>query len=181
MIILGVDPGSQIAGVAVLEVTGATTRAIHLGEVRLPAKAPLEQRLYKLFEAICALIEQYKPEIVVLEDTFFAVNVKTAFVIGQSRGAAMMAAARYSLPVRLYPPAEVKKAVAGVGGATKTQVAFMIRHLLDWRAPLTSPDAADAAAVALCHAHRAKLEKQSTSPRVRESASPKAKTKHKND
>ena len=157
MIILGIDPGSLIAGVAVVEVEGATLRGLHLGEIRVPAKVPLEQRLYRIFVEIGKLVERFHPAVMVLEDTFFARNMHTAFVIGQARAAAMMAAAQHDIPIQLYAPAEVKKAVAGFGSADKTQVSYMIRAMLDWRQPLTSPDATDAAAVALTHAHRFRI------------------------
>lgn len=161
MSILGIDPGIGVTGFSVIEEDAAG----HLsyccsGDVRTNAKAPFSQRLKKIFDRILSVIDTEQPTAVALEDTFFAKNVKSALKLGQARGAAILAAACRGLPVYDYAPTQVKMAVVGHGGAGKGQVQQMVIQLLCLNQPLPSEHQADAAAVAICHAHCARFQEK---------------------
>lgn len=130
------------------------------GDVRTNTKAPFSQRLKKIYDEILLVIDTEKPSVLALEDTFLAKNVKSALKLGQARGAAILAGACRDLPVYDYAPTEVKMAVVGHGGAGKGQVQQMVVHLLRLKQPLGSEHQADAAAVAICHAHSARFQRK---------------------
>ncbi len=161
MPILGIDPGIGVTGFSVLDedASGKLTYR-RSGDVRTNSKAPFSQRLKKIFDEILRVIDLDQPTEVALEDTFMAKNVKSALKLGQARGAAILAAASRDLPVFEYSPSEVKMAVVGYGGASKAQVQQMVSHFLLLKNPLTSEHCADAAAVAICHAHSARFRRQ---------------------
>lgn len=148
--ILGVDPGSNATGYAVLEVSGSRTRALDHGVIRMP-REPLPARLKTLHERLSAIVRLHQPHEVAVEQVFTAVNVKSALVLGHARGAVLLAVASVS-EVYEYSPRAVKKAVVGYGQADKQQVARMITSLLSL-SEVPAQDAADALAIALCHAH----------------------------
>ncbi len=154
MKILGIDPGIGVTGFSIIEedVKGALLYC-RSGDVRTNTKAPFSQRLKKIYDEILSIIDSEKPTAVALEDTFLAKNVKSALKLGQARGAAILAAACRDLPVYDYAPTAVKMAVVGHGGAAKRQVQQMVVHLLRLKQALASEHQADAAAVAICHAH----------------------------
>lgn len=122
--------------------------------ISTPADDPLPHRLAEIQQEVRALIEEWRPEAVAVERVLFQVNVRTAMGVGQSSGVVMAEAARQGVPVVEYSPNEIKSAVAGYGGADKEQVATMVQRLLGLPAPPRPADAADAAAVALCHLAR---------------------------
>ncbi|MDO8667168.1 MAG: crossover junction endodeoxyribonuclease RuvC [Gemmatimonadales bacterium] len=156
MIVLGVDPGSTATGYGVIERSGpGPHRLIECGVVRAPARAPLEQRLAAIFEALTDLIARHRPDAMAIEDVFVAKNVRSALVLGHARGVILLAAARAGVPVATYPPAVIKKAVVGAGAATKEQVQRMIMQLLRLKTAPSPSDAADGVAVALTHSLRA--------------------------
>lgn len=149
--ILGIDPGSQITGVGVIEAQGTRLRHLYSQSLRLP-KAELSIRLGELYSALQAVIAQTHPDIVAIEKVFIAKNPQSALVLGHARGAAMLAAVNNHLPVIEYSATEIKKTVVGRGRADKAQVQHMMRVLLGLRvAP--DVDSADALAAAVCHAH----------------------------
>lgn len=127
-------------------------RAIEYGVLSTSRQLALPQRLLRLFELLEALIERFEPDAVAVEELFFARNVTTAFAVGQARGVVLLAAARRNLPVAEYKPAEVKQAVVGYGRADKPQVQQMVQIALGLDQLPRPDDAADALAIALCHA-----------------------------
>jgi crossover junction endodeoxyribonuclease RuvC len=149
--ILGVDPGSHVTGYGLIEVQGARSRCIAHDVIRLPA-VPLEQRLLLVVTRLRALIAEHRPDEVAMEQVFVRHNVASALVLGQARGAALVAVAEAGLPLHEYAPASIKQAIAGNGRAEKGQIQKMVKMLLSLPA-LPVEDAADALACALCHAH----------------------------
>jgi crossover junction endodeoxyribonuclease RuvC len=153
MRILGVDPGTQVCGYAVLETDGERARALDYGVVssRDPSVAV---RLRVIHEGLLAVIRRLRPDVAVVEGAFFGKNVRSALKIGEGRGVALLAAASEGLDVVEYAPAEVKKSVVGNGRAHKSQVQQMVRIILGLPEVPAPEDAADALAIAICHHHR---------------------------
>jgi len=148
VLILGIDPGLTRCGYAALEATGSTTaRAVALGVVRTAAADPLPSRLAEL-----------RPDVVAVEHVFFQVNVRTAMSVGQASGLALAEAAAAGCQVVQYTPNQVKEAVTGWGAAGKEQVQRMVQVRLGLSTPPKPADAADAAALALCHLAMAPLQ-----------------------
>lgn len=148
--ILGIDPGSVVTGYGVIETDGQP-RLCEAGCLRLP-DAPFPVRLARIFEGLRAVIEEWSPEEMAVEDVFVSRNPASALKLGQARGAAICAGAAAGLAIVEYSPARIKQAIVGRGAADKRQVQHMVQTLLNLRERLPS-DAADAAAVALCHLH----------------------------
>lgn len=148
--ILGIDPGSVITGYSVIE-ADAEPRLCEADCLRLP-DAPFPERLARIFDGLRAVIERWSPEEMAVEDVFVSRNVASAMKLGQARGAAICAGAAAGLTIAEYSPAGIKQAIVGRGAADKRQVQHMVRVLLNLREDL-QVDAADAAAVALCHLH----------------------------
>jgi|SRR5581483_8800184 len=151
---LGVDCGTEITGYGVVEIAadGALTH-VESGPIRLSLREPLADRLARVFEKLRAVIDGHQPDQVAIEDVFYAVNVKSAFKLGQVRGIAMLAASLSGLPVAEYAPLAIKSAVVGYGKADKAQVQHMVARLLRLDAPPEPADVADALAIAICHLH----------------------------
>jgi crossover junction endodeoxyribonuclease RuvC len=150
--VLGLDPGLSRCGYAVLEpARGGTARAVAMGVLTTPAAQPVPQRLAELQRDIRALFDEHRPEVMAVERVLFQVNVRTAMAVGQASGLAMAEAAGRGCEVVQYSPNEVKQAVTGYGAATKMQVQSMVQTLLELAVLPSPPDAADAAALALCH------------------------------
>lgn len=149
--ILGIDPGSRITGFGVIALESKKISYITSGCIRLEKQA-LPQRLLEIFNNINELIQTFQPTEFAIEKVFISKNVDSALKLGQARGAAMVAAAQNHLNIFEYSPNEVKQAIVGKGHADKTQVQHMIKVLLNL--PISpQSDAADALAIALCHAH----------------------------
>lgn len=153
MRILGIDPGSRLTGFAVIDAQGQRLQARGFGVIRPRAEA-LGERLGEIFTGVAEVIAELAPAAVAVESVFLARNAQSALKLGQARGAAICAAAQAALPVFEYSPRSVKQAVVGTGRADKAQVQHMMRHLLGIEGPLAA-DAADALAIAVCHAHTA--------------------------
>ncbi|MCJ1704986.1 MULTISPECIES: crossover junction endodeoxyribonuclease RuvC [unclassified Rathayibacter] len=155
MRVLGIDPGLTRCGVGIVDV-GRDRRAtlVHVSVLRTPADAPLERRLLALGDGIEALLDEHRPEAVAIERVFAQNNVSTVMGIAQISGVALVAAARRDLVVGMHTPSEVKAAVTGYGAADKRQVTTMIQRILRLDAPPKPADAADALALAVCHAWR---------------------------
>jgi crossover junction endodeoxyribonuclease RuvC len=152
MILLGLDPGLQSTGWGVIEAQGNRLRHIANGQVRSRADDALGQRLTMLYEALEAIIAEHRPDAAAVEETFFNQNPRSTLKLGQARGVALLAAARSGIVVGEYAPNVIKKAVVGVGHADKDQVHAMVKRLLPG-AIAAGPDAADALAIAIAHAH----------------------------
>ena len=152
MKILGLDPGLVTTGWGVIEADGNRLAHVANGQIRTDSAAPLPKRLAALAEQLEELIAEHRPGAAAAEEVFVNKNPQSTLKLGQARGVALMCAARSGIDVGEYSPALVKKAVVGTGGAEKTQVHAMIARLLPG-AKIAGPDAADALAVAITHAH----------------------------
>ena len=150
--VLGIDPGLTRCGYAIVDATGSSKPTpISLGVITTPRTDPLPQRLAALRSEFTALIAEFRPDVVAVEQVFFQVNVRTAMSVGQASGLALAEAALAGCEVIQYTPNQVKDAVAGWGGADKVQVQKMVQARLGLDAMPRPADAADAAALALCH------------------------------
>ena len=150
--ILGLDPGLRRTGWGVLSVEGSRLSHIAHGVIAPDDKAPLAERLLTLFVAVSEIVATHAPHEAAIEETFVTANGASTLKLGHARAAAMIAPASAGLTVAEYAAREVKKAICGTGAADKTQVAFMVARILPACGALT-PDAADALAVAITHAH----------------------------
>ena len=156
--VLGIDPGLTRCGYAVVDARGRSTpTARALGVIRTPATDPLPHRLAALREELASLIAEHRPDAVAVEQVFFQVNVRTAMSVGQASGLALAEAAAAGCDVCQYTPSQVKSSVVGVGTATKAQVQKMVQARLGLKELPRPADAADAAALALCHLAMAPL------------------------
>ena len=154
---LGIDPGTAIMGYGLVASDGGSLRAIDYGALTTPSDLRPEERLRRLHERLCEIIAAHRPDAMAVEELFFNANARTAIAVGQARGVALLAAAQAGLRVHEYTPLQVKGAVAGYGRAGKEQVQLMAATLLALRTVPRPDDAADALAVAICHAHSARL------------------------
>ena len=153
--LLGIDPGSRLTGFGIIDWQARQAHYVSSGCVRINYKASLDQRLLEIFEAVDTLIQRYQPQQLAIEKVFMHRNADAAIKLGQARGVAIACAARQGLEFAEYSPNEIKQAVVGHGHADKQQVQHMVRVLLSL--PGTpQADAADALAVALCHAYRSR-------------------------
>lgn len=157
VIVLGIDPGTANLGYGVVLARGRKLAALDGGVVTAPASEPLERRLARIHAKLCDLIAEHKPCAVAVEDLFFGQNARTAFAVGQARGVVMLSAGLAGLPCYSYTPQAVKSAVCGSGSAGKEQVQRMVGALLSLPEPPHPDHAADALAVAICHANGAGL------------------------
>lgn len=152
MIVIGIDPGTANTGFGVVRTAGERMAALDGGVIETASDLPVEQRLGRLHESLGELIRWHEPKAMALEDLFFGKNVASALSVGEARGVAMLAAAKHDLPCFDYTPQAVKKAVCGSGSAEKGQVQKMVATLLGLPEPPSPDHAADAFAVAICHA-----------------------------
>ena len=150
--LLGIDPGLSRCGYGAIRREGSSLRAIACGVVRTPPGDELPLRLAALHTELEALVEELRPSVMVVERVLFQVNARTAITVGQASGVALTVAARAGVPVVHYSPNEVKLAVTGYGGADKAQVSEMVARVLALSQIPGPPDAADALALAICHA-----------------------------
>lgn len=151
MKILGIDPGSILTGYGIVEsLSGGRLQHIASGHIKTTPKALMPKRLLEILSGLTSIIEEYKPEAVAVESVFFAKNAKSALVLGQARGVAIVAVAAFGLDVFEYPPKTIKQAVTGYGSAAKEQIQEMVKALLKLKVK-PQADAADALAVAICH------------------------------
>jgi len=157
MIILGIDPGLASTGYGVVALQDGRLTALDGGVIETPAGLARELRLADIYEEIEQLLSAHVPDAVALEELYFGQNVRTAFAVGHARGVVMLAAGRHRLPCASYTPQKVKAAVCGNGRADKDQVARMVKMLLGLTEEPRPDHAADALAVAICHANCAPL------------------------
>lgn len=160
MRVMGIDPGSIKSGYGIVDQAGQQLQAVEFGVIRTPANAALSKRLLTISVRLRALIEKFHPDVVAVEDVFFAQNAKSALKLGQSRGAILLTAAQAGLEIAEYSPLEIKQSVVGYGRADKVQVQHMVKTLLGLREIPHPDDAADALAIAICHLHSAKMRQQ---------------------
>lgn len=152
--ILGIDPGTLRLGYGVVEMFGPTDiRYVECGIITAPARMPRAARLVEIARGLRELVSELKPHAVAMEEAFFGKNVQSALALGEARGVALLVVGEAALTVVGYPPATVKKNVVGHGRATKDQIAYLVRATLGLRR-VPASDAADALAIALCHARQ---------------------------
>lgn len=150
-IILGIDPGSRVTGYGLINAVGNKLEYVACGCIRTET-ASQPMRLKAIFEGICVIIERHSPQQAAIEEVFMGRNAGSALKLGQARGSAMVACLTYDLPLDEYSARKVKQAVVGAGGADKAQVQHMVKALLSISDTIAE-DAADALAVAICHAN----------------------------
>lgn len=151
--VLGVDPAvAGATGYGVIEIVGSHTRLMRFGALKLPARAAFDERLCEIHRLISSLVEEFAPDAVAVESVFTALNMRTALKLAEMRGVVLLAAAQARVPAHSYSPREVKASVAGFGAASKQQIQRMVGALLGLTVCPEPSDAADALAVALCHA-----------------------------
>lgn len=152
MRILGIDPGVATIGFGLVEAARGETQMRTYGAITTPAGLPLSRRLLQISQDMGALLEQLEPEAISIEELFFNNNITTGIAVAHSRGVLLLEAERRGIPLFEYTPSQVKMAVAGYGKAEKRQMMDMTRRLLKLKAVPRPDDAADALALAICHA-----------------------------
>ncbi|MBN2073739.1 MAG: crossover junction endodeoxyribonuclease RuvC [Actinobacteria bacterium] len=160
--ILGIDPGLETTGISILEVNGASYKPVFCSCVITDKKDPLPKRLSKIYSDICVFIKRYNPVCLAIEELFFSANTKTALIVGQARGVALLAGSNSGLEVYEYTPLEIKMAIAGYGRATKKQIRYMLKIILKVGEEYFPgrDDAWDSMAVSVCHANSIKFKEK---------------------
>lgn len=156
MIILGVDPGTRITGYGVIKYSNNSFTKIANGSINLSSQKTIPERLEIIYSELNKIIKKYKPDEFAIETAFYGKNVQSAMKIGYARGVSILCALHNQVPASEYSPREVKKSVVGKGAASKDQVSFMIKTLLNIKSEKIKVDESDALAIALCHAFRMK-------------------------
>lgn len=151
--IMGIDPGLGRTGFGVVAEKGGKLSSIDYGCIETPARHSVVKRLEQVYEEVGALLALHKPDEVAVEQLFFSTNVQTAFAVGQARGVILLAASQAGVRLGEYTPLEVKQAVVGYGKAAKSQIQYMVKAILGLDETPRPDDAADALALAICHAH----------------------------
>ena len=152
MRVLGIDCGTERTGFGVIMSDGRSHQLVEAGVIRTSPKDPLEHRLLLIAAGLRGVIERHRPDCAAIEEVFYAANVKTTLKLAHVRGVAMLVVAEAGIPLGEYSPLEVKTSVVGYGRAEKKQVQLMVQSLLGLDEAIASEDAADALAVAVCHA-----------------------------
>ncbi|WP_425446038.1 crossover junction endodeoxyribonuclease RuvC [Dethiothermospora halolimnae] len=153
MVIVGLDPGIAILGYGVVQYKGNKFNVLDYGVLTTEPKNSFPERLKILYDDLTQLLDKYNPDTVAIEELFFNKNVKTAITVGQARGVQVLAAVNKGIDIYEYTPLQVKQGVVGYGRAKKKQVQEMVKLLLNLKSIPKPDDAADALAVAICHAH----------------------------
>jgi crossover junction endodeoxyribonuclease RuvC len=157
MLILGIDPGTAIMGYGLIAQQGNRLKSIKYGVLRTAATLPLAARLLQIHQGLEAIIQEYQPDAVAVEELFFNKNTRTALAVGQARGVILLAAEQAGVEIAEYTPLQVKQGVVGYGRAEKKQIQEMVKMLLCLEEIPKPDDAADALAIAICHAHSRKI------------------------
>jgi crossover junction endodeoxyribonuclease RuvC len=157
MRVLGIDPGSETLGWGVVDGVGSKYELVDFGTVKSNTKHAFSKRLLNIYNGIAEVVSKHSPDVLSVEDTFYAVNVGVALKLGQVRGTMLLLAEQYGIEIAEYAPRLVKQTVVGYGNAEKHQVQEMVRLLLRMKTAPTPHDAADALAIAICHFHHAGL------------------------
>ena len=151
--VLGIDPGTAVTGYGIVRKEGRNPLTlVECGVIRTRPRDDLSHRLAEIHDGVAELIRRHKPDVLSIEDIFYARNVRTTVVLGHARGVILLAAVQAGLEIHEFPPAEIKKAVAGTGAATKLQIQFMVTRLLRLKSAPQPTDAADGVAAALAYA-----------------------------
>ncbi len=155
MRILGIDPGYAILGYGIVDIVGNKFSVVDYGAITTDPSMDMPSRLVKLFDGLTELISAFKPDEASIEELFFNSNAKTAILVGEARGVAVLACAKGKLKINEYTPLQIKQALVGYGRADKTQVQFMVKTMLNLKEVPKPDDTADALAAAICHGHSA--------------------------
>ncbi len=151
--IMGIDPGLARTGYGVIDLRQGKLLPVAYGCVETSASASMARRLQDVFERVEGLVGSHLPDEVAVEQLFFSSNARTAFAVGQARGVILLALAKSGVPLSEYTPLELKQAVVGYGNAAKGQIQYMVKAILNLTETPRPDDAADALALAICHAH----------------------------
>ncbi len=154
MIVLGVDPGTLSTGFGVVGWKNGKLYQIHFGTVKNNSVDSMPLRLHTIYSKIVEVINRYHPDEFAIESAFYGKNVQSAMKLGHARGVSILAAVQHELPTTEYAPREIKRALVGNGAASKEQVAYMVRNILNLKKIEMISDVSDALAVAICHIHR---------------------------
>lgn len=157
MRILGIDPGIALTGFGIVEKEGVKVTAGSYGHISTESGTPVPDRLKILYDDMVNIVQEYRPDVVAVEELFFNKNAKTAIIAAQARGVIILSAVNNGVGVVEYTPLQVKQAVIGYGRASKQQVQFMVKELLRLKEIPKPDDTADALAIAICHAHSVDL------------------------
>ncbi len=157
MLVLGVDPGSQVTGYGLIEKKNNLLICIHSGHISCPTKAPFYERIHKIFQDMKEMMNHYRPEEMAIENIFNAKNAQSSLKLGHARGAVLIAAVQCGVRIFEYTPLEIKKSVVGYGRASKEQVRSMVRIILKLKTNL-GLDTSDALAAAICHLNWTRFE-----------------------
>ena len=157
MLVLGVDPGSQVTGYGLVEKKNDNLTCIHSGHITSSSKIPFYERIHKIFQSMVEVMDHYGPQEMAIEDMFYAKNIKTSLKLGHARGAVLIAAVQCGIQIFEYTPLEIKKSVVGYGRATKEQVRAMVRIILKLKSN-PNLDISDALAAAICHLNWSRFE-----------------------
>lgn len=155
MRILGIDPGYAILGYGIIDMIGNRFKVIDYGAITTEAGMEMPDRLKVLYHSLMELIARHEPEVASVEELFFNTNAKTAILVGQARGVAVLACANLGLEIEEYTPLQIKQALVGYGRAEKKQVQQMVKTILNLKEIPKPDDTADALAAAVCHGHSA--------------------------
>ena len=153
MVILGLDPGTATTGYVVIRVLGNRFQMLEYGIISTPAKTPMEKRLEMIYDNLQELLQKWQPDQAAVEELFFNQNITTAITVGQARGVLLLCCAQNNVPLAEYTPLQVKQALVGYGRADKKQIQQMVKMFLNLADIPKPDDAADALAIAICHAH----------------------------
>lgn len=153
MIILGLDPGTATTGYGVIRLTNFKISCVAYGAIITRPEMAMPQRLQVIYDDLGQIIRQYQPDEVAVEKLFFGRNTTTAITVGQARGVLLLRLAQAGLTIGEYTPMQIKQALVGYGNAEKKQVQYMVQHFLKLPEMPKPDDAADALAIAICHAH----------------------------
>lgn len=157
---MGIDPGSNCTGFGIVEEIKDDLHAVHWSSVRSSPKHAFPARLKRIYDELVFAIEKFQPDVVAVEDLFYATNAKTVIKLGQTRGVALLAAVNCGVELAEYSPLEIKQSVVGYGRADKNQVQDMVTVLLKLKEKPEPFDSSDALAVAICHIHNAGLQQK---------------------
>ncbi len=150
--ILGIDPGTGIMGWGLIEKIGSNITPLKYGCIRTSSQELMPDRLFSIYSSLCDIIEKTKPQVMAIEELFFFKNAKTVITVAQARGVAIVCGVKHQMPVFEYTPLQVKQALTGYGRAEKKQMQEMVRVVCKLKDCPKPDDAADALAIAICHA-----------------------------
>jgi crossover junction endodeoxyribonuclease RuvC len=156
--ILGIDPGIKTTGYGLIEVENKDMKMVDYGTINTSTQSDFAVRLKKIYDGVIEIIGKYHPAEMAIEEAFYHKNVRTAMILGHARAAAILASVNSSVEVSEYSPLKIKQAVVGTGSASKEQVQFMVKTILNLDEKPTPNDAADGLAVAICHINRSRFQ-----------------------